>query len=41
MKENITLTGAVESKKQKEHATSIVKSVYGVHTANNLLMIKK
>ena len=37
----VTLTGAVQNAKQKEHATAIVKSVYGVHKANNLLMIKK
>jgi hyperosmotically inducible protein len=38
---NVTLTGAVENAKQIEHATAIVKSVYGVRKVNNLLMIKK
>jgi len=37
----VTLTGAVENAKQIEHATAIVKSVYGVRKANNLFMIKK
>jgi hyperosmotically inducible protein len=38
---NVTLTGAVENKKQRESATAIVKSVYGVRKVNNLLMVKK
>ena len=38
---NVTLTGAVENEKQRERATAIVKSVYGVRKVNNLLMIKK
>jgi osmotically-inducible protein OsmY len=38
---NLTLTGAVENAKQRESATAIVKSVYGVCKVNNLLMIKK
>ena len=38
---NLTLTGAVENEKKIEHATAIVKSVYGVRKVNNLLMIKK
>ena len=37
----VTLTGAVENAKQREHATAIGKSVYGVRKVNNLLMIKK
>jgi osmotically-inducible protein OsmY len=38
---NVTLTGAVKNEKQIEHATAIVKSVYGVRKARNLTMIKK
>jgi osmotically-inducible protein OsmY len=38
---NVTLTEAVENETQIEHATAIVKSVYGVRKVNNLLMIKK
>ena len=38
---NVTLTGAVENENQRESATAIVKSVYGVRKVNNLLMIKK
>ena len=38
---NVTLTGAVENEKQRERATAIVESVYGVRKVNNLLMIKK
>jgi hyperosmotically inducible protein len=38
---NVTLTGAVDNEKQRESATAIVKSVYGVRKVNNLLMIKK
>ena len=38
---NVTLTEAVENAKQKEHATAIVKGVYGVRKVNNLFMIKK
>ena len=38
---NVTLTGAVENETQRERATAIVKSVYGVRKVNNLLMIKK
>jgi hyperosmotically inducible periplasmic protein len=37
----VTLTGAVENEKQRERATAIVESVYGVRKVNNLLMIKK
>ena len=37
----VTLTGAVENENQRERATAIGKSVYGVRKANNLLMIKK
>jgi osmotically-inducible protein OsmY len=37
----VTLAGAVENEKQKEHPTAIVKSAYGVRKANNLLMIEK
>jgi len=36
----VTLTGAVESAEQKERATDIVQSVYGVKSLNNLLKIK-
>jgi len=36
----VTLTGAVESAEQKERATDIVQSVYGVESLNNLLKIK-
>jgi hyperosmotically inducible protein len=38
---NVTLTGAVENEKQKEHATANVKSVYRVRKVRNLLMLKK
>jgi hyperosmotically inducible protein len=38
---NVTLTGAVENEKQREHATAIVEGVYGVRKVNNLLMLKK
>jgi osmotically-inducible protein OsmY len=38
---NVILTGAVENEKQIEHATAIVKSVYGMRKVNNLTMIKK
>jgi hyperosmotically inducible protein len=38
---NVTLTGAVENETQREHATAIVKNVYGGRKVNNLLMIKK
>jgi hyperosmotically inducible periplasmic protein len=38
---DVTLTRALENPKRIEHATAIVKSVYGVRKANNLLMIKK
>jgi hyperosmotically inducible protein len=31
----VTLTGAVENEKQRERATAIVESVYGVRKANN------
>ena len=34
---NVTLTGAVENEKQKEHATAIVNSVYGVRKESNML----
>ncbi len=37
----VTLTEAVENEKQRERATAIVKSVYGVRKVNSLLMIKK
>jgi osmotically-inducible protein OsmY len=37
----VTLTGAVENAKQIEHATTIVKSAYGMRKVNNSLMIKK
>ena len=37
----VTLTGAVEDETQRERATAIVKSVYGVRKASNLLMLKK
>jgi len=37
----VTLTGAVENEKQRERATAIEESVYGVRKVNNLLMIKK
>ena len=37
----VTLTGAVENETQREHATAIVKSVYGVRKARNFPMIKK
>lgn len=36
----VTLTGAVESAEQKERASDIVQSVYGVKSLNNLLKIK-
>jgi hyperosmotically inducible protein len=32
---NVTLTGAVENENQRERATAIVKSVYGVRKVNN------
>ena len=38
---NVTLTGAVKNEKKIEHATAIVKSVYGVRKARNFPMIKK
>jgi hyperosmotically inducible protein len=38
---NVTLTGAVDNETQRERATAIVESVYGVRKVNNLLMIKK
>ncbi len=38
---DVTLTRALENPKQIEHATAIVKGVYGVRNANNLFMIKK
>ena len=38
---NITLTGAVDNETQRERATAIVKSVYGVRRVSNLLMLKK
>jgi hypothetical protein len=34
---NVTLTGAVENEKQKEHATAIVNSVYEVRKESNML----
>ena len=37
----VTLTGAVENAEVIEHATAIVKSVYGVRKVNNLFVIKK
>jgi len=37
----VTLTGAVENEKQREHATAIAKSVYGVRKVSNLLMLKE
>ena len=37
----VTLTGAVENEKKREHAAAIVKSVYGMGKVNNLLMIKE
>jgi hypothetical protein len=33
----VTLKGAVDNETQRERATAIVKSVYGVRKANNLL----
>jgi len=38
---NVTLTEAGKNAKQIEHATAIVKGVYGVRKVNNLFMIKK
>ena len=38
---NVTLTGAVENENQRERATAIVKSVYGVRKVSNLFMLKK
>jgi hyperosmotically inducible protein len=38
---NVTLTGAVDNETQRERATAIVKSVYGVRRVSNLLMLKK
>ena len=37
---NVTLTGAVDTKTQKDRAEQVAKSVYGVKKVNNLLMIK-
>ena len=36
----VTLTGAVENEKQRERATAIAESVYGVRKVNNPFMIK-
>jgi len=40
-KRNVTLTRAMENEKQREHATAIAKSVYGVRKVSNLLMLKE
>jgi hyperosmotically inducible protein len=37
---NVTLTGAVDTKTQKDRAEQVAKSVYGVKKVNNLLMLK-
>ena len=39
-KGEVTLTGAVETVEQKEHATAVARSVTGVTGVNNLLKIK-
>ena len=36
----VTLTGAVEPSENKERATQLTESVYGVRDVNNLLKIK-
>jgi len=36
----VTLTGAVKTSEQKEHATAITESVSGVKHVNNLLKLK-
>lgn len=38
---NVTLTGAVDTREQKDRAEDIAKSVYGVRKVNNLIMLKE